>query len=213
MPEDLPVSNAADHTRIEINIDTKTSRTRPVAIDARIRRGKVAVLVMIAVLLGISVLAITVRLISIGPDRLPSQMIRLGLTGVLLLNLYGGHNWARVMTTLLAFGGIVFSLVALIGGGQQVSLLLMCIAGLFVSSYGAIAVALLFSPSVNAFLKFQRQECRATAAEKIAESSESGQSADSNPKRFPCPECGYSLPRGYKICMQCDWRHEDLDFA
>ena len=87
--------------------------------------------------------------------RLVKQVVRFGLEILLLILIYRGVRWARLLFSfLLGIGVIGFGVLLFMGGMNTdfVSLILMIVI------YSNAIYAFNFSPSVAAFMKYQRNE-------------------------------------------------------
>ena len=125
-------------------------------MDSDAERGRRLVVLVIVACLTLSVLVIFAYNIIVGSDTLPQQIVRLILTAGLCIFLYRGANWARwVASVLFALGGL-FSLFAwLIIPSIRLTGLLQLVMGLV---YGAIAIVLLFVPTVRAHFGVRKTE-------------------------------------------------------
>lgn len=111
---------------------------------------------VIAVTLALSVMVILVYLTSIGPQKVPQQIVRLILTGVLCVFLYRGVNWARWVA------GILFVLAGIVGIASGTALLYIGAGAFVLLAMGAVyvgsAVILLFVPSVRTYFGSSKHE-------------------------------------------------------
>ena len=118
-------------------------------MDTQRQEGRGLVITVISATIALSVVAIVVYLITMGPKNLAQQIVRLILTVVLCVFLYRGASWARWVTIILfLLGGILLipsAIAALhIGAGAYMLFAMGAV-------YFASAAILLFAPAVRTY--------------------------------------------------------------
>ena len=122
-------------------------KPKAASLSMDVDRGRRYVLGCILCMLGTSVGVIVLYMAARGPDRLPIQLVRLGITVLISLFLYRGVPAARVLTVIgTSLGGVL----ALFSG-----LLFLAVP------YLGIAAVLVFSPSVSAYFNYRQRRKRA----------------------------------------------------
>ena len=106
-------------------------------------RGRWIVIGCIACVLTLSIGVTLIYVSARGPERLPMQLIRLGITALVCLFLYRGVPAARVFAVLSAGLGGLFALFS--------GTLFMAVP------YLTVAAVLAFAPSVSEFQRYQRR--------------------------------------------------------
>ncbi|MGK2857693.1 MAG: hypothetical protein ACSLFQ_10855 [Thermoanaerobaculia bacterium] len=123
----------------------------------KIERGRSIVQLDIALCIGTSILTIMIYVMSLGPERLPTQIVRFLLTVVLCVFLYRGYSVARYLLIILlgvTLGLMGLALPSVFAAGKPgvtVGILLMGLG------YAFIMVTLARSESVKAFLDTQEE--------------------------------------------------------
>ena len=103
-------------------------------------------LAVIATLIGTSATIITTFLVLRGSERLPGQLMRLGLTSLICFFLYRGVSGARFLIVIFCGIGAVYAITS----GE---LPLLALGGIYVFA----GATLVFSPSVSAYFRFKAQ--------------------------------------------------------
>lgn len=122
------------------------------------RTGRALLFTCIGLTLVLSVGVIVFYLANRGTDRLPAQLVRLALTGVLCFFLYRGSEIARWLSVVLfTLGGALAA-----PGLLQESVPGMIVTGVMAAVYLAVAGVLLWSRRVHAFMDHQRRSAGET---------------------------------------------------
>ena len=126
--------------------------TEGVKLRRQIANGRTAVLVLIAVMLGMSLAWIFLFMIYRGPERLVGQLVRFALEIGLMVLLYRGVPWARWLTVVLL--SVAAPLLFFTAGAPGSPLLDLFVTAL--SFYYVIfVIALLTEANVKTFLQYQ----------------------------------------------------------
>lgn len=96
-------------------------------------------------MLWLSGLIIAFSTFTLGPDRLPLQLVRFGIAAMLAWLMYRGVNWARWMAAVFCLLGSATSFYVLLNEGFAILFLILGV------SYLCFAGVLVFAPSVQAF--------------------------------------------------------------
>ncbi len=123
--------------------------------QARVEAGRLIVIFFCVIVMLISAATIILYNVRVGSDRLFSQSVRLALTLGLCVAIYRGAMWARAIgIALFLIGGVWFSWAGYSKDYAALS------SRLIMAGYGAayllFAGALMFSRSVDVFMKHQR---------------------------------------------------------
>lgn len=121
------------------------------------KKGRLILLIYIGLILAMSAATIAFNASVVGPERLGQQGFRFILTALLCLFLYNGSKGAKwiAIVLLIPAGALAFFMTFLD------SLVAIALGGIMAVLYLSFAWVLLWSPSVNAFLKCQRQQVAA----------------------------------------------------
>lgn len=123
-------------------------------MNNEIKKGRKILLIIALLIILIELLVIVLYIIIVGPNRLPQQVLRLSLTGILLFFLYRGSNLARVVAIVLfTIGGILVFISGLVLSTTTIDYLMILTGAVYLGS----ALCLLISHPVRVFLKSQRE--------------------------------------------------------
>jgi hypothetical protein len=121
-------------------------------MTAEERKGQTIILSFIALILLISLGVITMYVSARGTERLPAQIVRFVLTAALSFGVYQGSVTAKWILVVLMMLGGAMGLGAAFGGNPAALVFGVGLAAVYLS----FAIVLIASPSVNAFLSYQR---------------------------------------------------------
>jgi len=118
------------------------------------QRGRTILLIYFALVVGLSVLVTTLYVSSRGMEHLPVRAVRIVLTVALCAWLYSGSRAARILSIVLYGIAGYSTAVALfqVGDNFWVGTFLEIATACYIS----FAVVLMVSPSIEDFMKYQR---------------------------------------------------------
>ncbi len=154
------------------------------ADEGAVQRGHVTVVTVALVVLGFSLFIMLFSMLASGSLATRYDLVRIGLEVALLVLIYKGQNWARLLLMVLLWLFVLFMAVVIVKEGNQMGIIQLPLLIIWTFAFSACAFALR-TPNVIHFQEHQRWLARSQTIV------------------VPCPNCSCENGPHTKICPRC----------